>query len=95
MGNANPPTTITKFSPSSGLPQSVVKVWVNNFYQFKKNTITIGGATVTIYHWIWKGNASENHAKLFLTVPSNASTGKIKIVTRLGTAESATTFTVT
>ena len=84
---------IIGFSPASGSPGSVVKISVTNFDKHH-STILIGGASVVAYGWRLSGTGHENHGKVVATVPSSATTGKIKIKTPFGNAKSASVFTV-
>ena len=76
---------ITKFSPASGAPGTVVTITGTNLSGATK--VKIGGAVATI--------TSNTATKVKVKVPSGAKTGKIKVTVPSGTAKSATNFDVT
>lgn len=77
--------TITSFSPASGVPGTTVTIVGTNFDPTPaKNTITINNTTVLA--------SAASSTALTVTVPTYASSGKIKVRTVGGTATSATDF---
>ena len=77
--------TITSFSPTYGGPGTTVTIKGTNLAGATK--VTIGGKAATI--------TSDTASKIKVTVPGDAKTGKIKVVTIAGSALSSQTFTVT
>jgi hypothetical protein len=80
-----PAPAITKFSPSSGPVGTVVTI--TGTHLSGASAVTFNGKQGTI--------STDNSTKIKVTVPSGATTGKIKVTTAGGTATSATNFTVT
>lgn len=76
---------IMNFTPGSGPPGTVVTITGVSLKQTKK--VTFGGVAATF--------KVISDTQVTATVPSGAVTGKIAVTTTGGTAQSATTFTVT
>jgi NHL repeat/IPT/TIG domain len=79
------PPSVTRFSPTSGPAGTVVTINGTNLFAASK--VTINGVTATLT----RNGATE----IKITVPAEATTGKIKVIIRLGTARTASAFTVT
>ncbi|WP_165370512.1 ferritin-like domain-containing protein [Hymenobacter persicinus] len=79
-----PASTITSFSPQSGLPGTIVTLIGTNFTGATR--VTLGGAT-TVFSVV-------NATTITLTVPATAQTGVFVVTTPGGTGSSATVFTV-
>jgi IPT/TIG domain len=79
------PPTITSFSPASGAVGTVVTIWGTALDGATKVTVNGVSATITV----------DKAAKIKITVPAGATTGKIKEITPGGKTKSATVFTVT
>ncbi len=77
--------TIGSFSPSSGNPGTVVTVNGQNLS---------GVVQVQLNNVVVPGVAQVSNQQLTFQVPANATSGKIKVITPGGTAESASTFTL-
>jgi hypothetical protein len=79
------PPTITGFSPSTGPPGTAVTITGTNLDGATKVTFNGTAATIT----------QDTATNVKVTVPSGATTGRIRVVTDGGRVESATNFTVT
>ncbi len=76
--------TITSFSPASGPAGTPVTIVGTNLSPF--TSVTFGGVTASV--------TSTSATQIVATVPANAVTGPIAVITPTGTATSATNFTV-
>jgi len=77
------PPLITGFSPTSGLPGDVVTVYGSNFLGV--NLVSFGGVAAATF-------SATNNTVLYATVPPNAATGPITVVTPGGTNISTASF---
>ena len=84
--STTPAPTITSFSPTSGVPGSVVTIKGTNLED--ATSVTFNGVVVTT---IKKDTAT----KIKVEVPTGATTGKIEVTTGGGMAKSANKFEVT
>jgi hypothetical protein len=83
---APPAPTVASFSPASGSAGSVVEI----------NGTNLTGATGVTFNNVAAGQFSvSSSTRITATVPSGATTGRIRVTTPGGTATSATDFTVT
>ena len=80
-----PAPVITRFSPESGAPATVVTIDGSNLQE--ASTVTFNGVPATITH--------DGMTKIKATVPSTATTGDIAVTTPGGTPTSSSAFTVT
>jgi phospholipase C len=79
----NPPS-ITNFTPSGGLPGT--KVTITGLHFTSTSAVTFNGAPASFQ--------VDSRTQISATVPANASTGRIRVVTSYGTGASATKFVV-
>ena len=77
--------SITSFSPASGPVGTVVTIFGTGFLGASK--VKVNGVTATI--------TKDTATKIKIMVPAGATTGNIKVVTRVGIVKTATVFTVT
>ena len=80
--------TITSFTPTSGPPGTSVKITGTNF-----SGTGITGTSVT-FNNVAATSVVNSATQITATVPSTATTGKIKVTTSCGSATSTTDFTV-
>jgi hypothetical protein len=80
------PPTITSFSPASGSQGSVVNITGTGFSGI--TSVSFNDVNAPTYSVV-------SSTQINATVPSNATSGKIKVANALGTATSANTFYVT
>ena len=81
----NTTTTIFRFLPTSASAGETILIRGQNFSNLK--SVKIGSATAKVI--------SSSDTDIAITIPSNASTGKIKVTTNLGKAVSREKLTVT
>jgi hypothetical protein len=77
--------SITKFTPTSGPPGTAVTIKGTN----------LEGTTSATFNGVKAKVVSDNPTMIKVKVPTEATTGKITVTTPVGTATSATAFTVT
>jgi len=77
--------TIAKFTPSSGPPGTIVTITGSNLAHATR--VTFNGLAATI--------SSDTATKIVVKVPATATTGRIAVTTKGGTATTSVAFTVT
>jgi hypothetical protein len=84
----SPVAAISRFSPASALPNSVISIKGSNFDTvLLKTTVTFNGVTASVY--------SINSTDIEVTVPTTATTGKVIVNNNGTTVTSTSNFTVT
>ena len=82
--------SITSFSPTSGAIGTTVTITGTSFHTVaSENTVKFNGTTAIIT------SVNSTGTQIVTTVPQGATTGPITVTTSVGTATSATNFTVT
>ena len=84
-GQTNPPPAIIAFSPTSGAANTNVIITGANF----------GSALAVTFNGASAAFSVDSETQITVTVPTNASSGLIRVTTLSGTATSSNNFTVT